>query len=100
MRKVGLSDLDMAVRALLVMPSATWPVSARALIERAHAADVWRKRTGSAHPGGGTGSLYAQAALGICATSSECSPRYCAALLVVLEALADWRKRDSAERGA
>lgn len=94
MRSVGLSDLDLAARTLLAAPQEDWGVRARDMIERAHAADLWRKRYGRAHPDGGTGSLYAQASLHPRAASSMCSPRYCAALQVVLRALAEWRHRE------
>lgn len=95
MRSVGLSDLDMAARALLVQPKACWASEARALIEAAHCADIWRKRTGSAHPSGGTGSLYSQAALGRPNGLVSCDSLYCEALGAVLDALKGWRARDS-----
>ncbi len=63
MRPVGLSDLDVATRALLSVPRAQWPELAADMIAAAHAADQWREMYGVAHPGGGTGSLYAQATL-------------------------------------
>lgn len=97
MRRVGLSDLDVAVRALLARPRRDWAAFAAELIERAHTADIWRKRYGVAHPSGGTGSLYAQASLHQRAAASDCSPRYCAALVVVLKALEAWRTRSDQE---
>lgn len=93
MRAVGLSDLDVATRALLSLPKDKWANVAADMIEGAHAADLWRKRYGVAHPGGGTGSLYAQATLRPRAATSQCSARYCAALAVVLAALETWRSR-------
>lgn len=93
MRAVGLTDLDMAARALLMVPEARWRDVAADLLAKAHTADLWRKRHGVAHPAGGTGSLYAQAALLPRAASSECSARYCAALGVVLAQLKHWRGR-------
>jgi len=93
MRAVGLSDLDVATRALVAVPRRDWAKMAEGLITDAHTADRWRKRHGVAHPGGGTGSLYAQATLYPRAASSECSARYCAALMVILTALEDWRAR-------
>jgi len=93
MREVGLSDLDVATRALLRGPPQGWPQEATRLIEQAHCADIWRKRTGSAHPGGGTGSLYAQAVLADPIRERCCSPEYCAALMVVLQTLSHWRAR-------
>jgi hypothetical protein len=93
MRSVGLSDLDLAARALLVVPQETWITAAGQLIEAAHTADLWRKRRGRAHPSGGTGSLYAQASLCTRVATSPPSARYCAALLAVLQALELWRNR-------
>jgi hypothetical protein len=92
MRSVGLSDLDLAARALLAVPQETWITAAGHLIEAAHAADLWRKRHG-AHPSGETGSLYAQASLCPRVATSPSSARYCAALLAVLQALELWRNR-------
>ncbi|PVA08066.1 hypothetical protein [Thalassorhabdomicrobium marinisediminis] len=93
MRQVGWSDLDMAARALLARPPAERPRAARAMIEAAHVADLWRKRFGTAHPGGGTGSLHAEACLHARRAARPGSPEYCAALAQVLAALAAWRAR-------
>lgn len=93
MRAVGLSDLDVAARAVLAQPQHDWGHFAARLIEQAHAADIWRKRYGVVHPSGGTGSLYAQACLWPRAPSSQCSVAYCAALSIVLTALDAWRGR-------
>ena len=97
MRTVGLSDLDIATRAILALPRGAWATSAATLIEDAHTADLWRKRYGTAHPSGGTGSLYAQASLYPRAATSQCSARYCAALGAVLQALDIWRTREHFE---
>ncbi len=97
MRRVGLSDLDVAARAVMCAPRENRTALAEALIQRAHDADLWRKRFGSAHPGGGTGSLYAQACLVPRAASSHCDAAYCAALAMVLDALAAWRERGHQE---
>ncbi|WP_375281158.1 hypothetical protein [Pseudooctadecabacter sp.] len=93
MRAVGLADLDMAARAVMMVPPADQPVFAERLIAQADVSDRWRKRMGRAHPGGGTGSLYAQASLGAVATSDHAGPAYCAAMSCVLVALAAWRRR-------
>ncbi len=93
MRAVGLSDLDVAARALIALPRREWDGVACKLINDAHVADKWRKRHGVAHPSGGIGSLYAQAALRPRAATSQCSARYCAALAVLLQALDAWRTR-------
>lgn len=96
MRAVGLSDLDVAARALLALPPDRWADMADGLVRDAHVADLWRKRFGTAHPSGGTGSLYAQATLGQTVPSSDCTPHYCAALREVLRALEARRKRANA----
>ncbi|MCW1952361.1 MAG: hypothetical protein KIH44_013455 [Octadecabacter sp.] len=93
MRSVGLSDLDIATRALLAVPRAGWPTIAASLIEDAHTSDLWRKRRGCPHPDGGTGSLYAQASLYPRVATSQSSARYCAAMGVLLHALEAWRSR-------
>jgi hypothetical protein len=93
MRAVGLSDLDVATRALLASPRAQWPEMARQLVEEAHAADLWRKRYGVGHPKGGTGSLYAQACLYAPVASSRCTAAYLSALKEVVIAVEDWRNR-------
>ena len=93
MRSVGLSDLDIATRALLAVPQSIWAETAAKLINEAHTADLWRKRRGCAHPNGGTGSLYAQASLYPRAGTSQSSARYCAALSALLRALDTWRNR-------
>ena len=97
MRAIGLSDLDVTTRALLAEPQCNWAHSARVLIEGAHACDLWRKRFGNTHPDGGTGSLYAQAALRPSVARTHCDTQYCAALAVLLAALATWRRRDHIE---
>lgn len=93
MRRVGLSDLDAATRALMTKPQADWPVVARDMIHAAHIADLFRKRTGRSHPDGGTGSLFVQAALiGQC-DAAFVDAAYVMAMEAVLCALANWRKR-------
>ncbi|HCP80601.1 MAG TPA: hypothetical protein DIT67_03090 [Octadecabacter sp.] len=93
MRSVGLTDLDLATRALLAVPRGAWAATAEMLIDEAHIADLWRKRRGSAHPNGGTGSLYAQASLHPRAGIPQSSAQYCAALSTLLRALDAWRNR-------
>lgn len=93
MRAIGLSDLDAATRAVLVVPAEGRPAFAADLIEAAHLADLWRKRTGGAHANGGTGSLAAQAACHPRAARSVACPEYCASLSILLTALEHWRGR-------
>jgi len=93
MRTVGLSDLDIAARAVLAVSREHWTATAERLVNEAHMADLWRKRHGTAHPNGGTGSLYVQATLGPTVGSSDCTAQYCAALCTVMKALKAWRIR-------
>lgn len=93
MRRVGLSDLDAAARAVMTQPQDEWPQTARTLVEAAHLADCFRKRTGRPHPSGGTGSLFAQAVLvGQCDVGFA-DAAYVLAMEAVLHALAEWRGR-------
>ena len=93
MRAVGLSDLDVAVRAVMQVPLSQQEGFAADLIERAHISDIWRKRYGKTHPSGGTGSLFTQASLHPLGTASPADPRYCHALGIVLNKLNQWRGR-------
>lgn len=93
MRSVGLSDLDMAARAVLVLPAEDQARGAEGLIWAAHQADLVRKRSGRSAPCGGTGSLYAQAALGEVSPIRDATPAYCTAMAHVLCALEGWRQR-------
>jgi hypothetical protein len=61
MRAVRVGDLDEALRVLLAQPEGDWPQLVREMLDRAHAADKLRKRTGRSHPQWGTGSLMSQA---------------------------------------
>jgi len=92
MRSVGLSDLDMATRAIAASQERAFD-AATALIEAAHVADKVRKRTGKAHPNGGTGSLFAQAALEPVALCDAGHADYLEALAGLLQALQAWRGR-------
>ena len=97
MRRVGLSDLDAAARALMTKPQPDWPQLARGMIEAAHLADLFRKRTGWPHPDGGTGSLFVQAALIGQRNVAFADPGYVLAMQTVLRALTDWRARMNAD---
>lgn len=97
MRRVGLSDLDAAARALMTRPQPDWPRVARGMIEGAHLADLFRKRTGWPHPDGGTGSLFVQAALVGQCNVGFADPAYVLAMETVLHALTDWRARLNAD---
>jgi len=57
MRPVRHDDVSDAARALLAVPETNCAGAARAMIERAHWADLYRKQTGKLHPLWGDGSL-------------------------------------------
>jgi len=57
MRGLAHSDLVMLARRLLGLPEATWEGTVRQMLDRAHTADLYRKRTGRAHPLWGNGTL-------------------------------------------
>ncbi len=94
MRAVGLSDLDLATRAVMAVPQDAQAQFAQELLCDAHACDLWRKQSGGAHPSGGTGSLFAQATLFPTVQVNGADKAYCAAFMVVLQALNAWRTRD------
>ena len=93
MRAVGLSDLDLAARAVLSVPPERRAAFIARLLDDAHTSDLWRKRRGVVHPNGGTGSLYVQASLHRLEPVATASPAYCLALGVVLQGLEAWRTR-------
>lgn len=61
MRRVMHGDLVAAARSLLTSPPADRPCAIGALLDRAQAADLYRRRLGRAHPRWGDGSLRAAA---------------------------------------
>ena len=94
MRQLLPGDLDCAVAVVMRQPPEARAGVAARLLEEADVADRYRKRLGRAHPAYGSGSLMS-AALGW-----PDGPRgrvydasYCAALIVVLTAVQDWRRR-------
>lgn len=99
MRRVGLSDLDAAVRALLDKPESQWAAIAEQIVADADLADRWRKRRGTLAPRGGNGSLYGAAqGQGPVTGPRWCDAAYCAALGEVLRALGAYRRRDLATK--
>mgnify|MGYP003630823097 CR=1 FL=1 len=90
MRAVHLSDLNLAARALLAVPDNGRRELLKYLIQYAHLADKFRKKTGRAHPQFGDGSLGAicQPAA-MAAMPDRCDPRYLECLGIVIEGLLD-----------
>ena len=87
-------DLDCAVAVVMGQPPAARAEVAARLLYQADVADRFRKRLGRAHPVYGTGSLMS-AALGWpdAPSGRVYDASYCAALIVVLTAVQDWRGR-------
>jgi len=94
MRAVGVSDLDLAARVVVSVSPDKQLSFVRQLLDDAHASDLWRKRHGTTHPSGGTGSLYAQAALYGATMEVPVDRAYCTSLGVVLQGLEAWRDRN------
>lgn len=88
-------DLDCAVAVVMAQPPQARAEVAERLLYEADVADRFRKRLGRAHPVYGTGSLMS-AALGWpdAPRGRVYDASYCAALIVVLTAVQDWRRRD------
>jgi hypothetical protein len=97
MRPITHGDVTATARAVLGLPGGARRRAVLTLLERADAADRFRKRFGRAHPFWGNGSLMAVALGGAGATSV---PRgsdtgYLEAMAVVIEAILEWRRRPS-----
>lgn len=97
MREFTHGDAVAAASALRTRPSETWERWLAACLDRAHAADRYRKRTGRVHPRWGNGSLMSAI---LCDMSVWPEPRlsdpdYAEALVAALEALIRWRRRVS-----
>ena len=93
MRTITHGDVTAAARAVRPLPPAVRRRAVRSLLEKADAADRFRKRFGRAHPLWGNGSLMA-VALAAAAGREEpaLSDRdYLEAMAAVIEALLDWR---------
>ena len=95
MRPLGPGDLDCAVAVVMRQPPVERKAVAARLLFEADVADRYRKRLGRAHPVYGSGSVLSAA------LRWPDGPRgrvydasYCAALIVVLTAVQDWRARN------
>lgn len=88
MRAVHLSDLNMAARTLICARVPDRAVMLASLLEQAHVADKYRKRTGRAHPQFGNGTLsdacqqHPRASM-----PDRCDPQYLGCLAVVINGL-------------
>lgn len=95
MRTITHGDVTAAARAVRDLPAEARRGAVRAYLERADAADRFRKRFGRAHPIWGNGSL--MAAVMCCGGPSAepvlSDPGYLDAMAAVIEAILDWRRR-------
>lgn len=96
MRAVHLSDLNLGARTLLCAREKDRPWIMKTLLEQAHTADKYRKRTGKAHPQFGNGTL--SAACGGFARApmpDRCDPHYLRCLADVIKGILDLRIVDN-----
>lgn len=97
MRPITHGDVVAAARAVRHLPAGLRRAEITRYLVRAHAADLFRKRTGRAHAFWGNGSLAGSVmAGGMPAPEPFFSDvPYLEALAAVIEALLDWRQRGS-----
>ncbi len=88
MRRVLAGDVAAVARVLHALPEQQWRARLTRLLAAAEAADLYRARTGAAHPVWGTGSL-AAATHGMEMPSEPGfdDARYCRCWIAVLQAL-------------
>lgn len=100
MRPVLHSDVVAAAMALLQLPEARRERALSTMLERAGAADAYRKRTGRAHPNWGNGSLMGVALPRVVGPEPYLdSPDYCRCMALVFDGLVRWRSRKAARAG-
>ncbi len=87
MRPIHVTDLDAAVRALLINPEDDWPKLAQGLVHNTRAADRYRKRLRKVHSSFGNGSLSSGVSRMGKAPPQACDARYRRCLLELLMAL-------------
>lgn len=94
MRTVDQGDISAAARAVMDLPAADRKARLERMFAVAHAADIYRKRTGKVHRLWGNGTLYAAALAGcfnLPPRSDLADHGYVVALEDVLDALILWR---------
>ncbi|HDR29185.1 MAG TPA: hypothetical protein ENN83_11355 [Rhodovulum sp.] len=100
MRPVLPGDAVAAARALFACPPGKRTASMALMLERAEAADAYRKRFGRAHPAWGNGSLMALAQRESLPPEPLLDdPDYCRCLALVFATLADRRAATKTPRG-
>lgn len=98
MRGLAQSDITIVARLLIGLPEVAWEQSIRDLLDRAHAADLYRKRLGRLHPLWGNGTLAGAAQLVDRRAAMPPEPflsdrRFFAALGAVIDGVMAWRVR-------
>ncbi|PPB81311.1 hypothetical protein LV82_01357 [Albidovulum inexpectatum] len=91
MRQITHSDVVVAACALRGMPRGRWPDALRVWLDRAHAADIYRKRLGRFHPSWGNGALGGAIPRPIPTEAPLSDPDQMEAMAFVIEALLAWR---------
>lgn len=94
MRAITQGDVSAATRAVLNLPADVRSAAVRAMLEKAHAADRFRKRCGRAHPVWGNGSLMG---IALSVRNRMGEPRlsdlgHLEAMATVIDAILDWRQ--------
>lgn len=97
MREFTHGDAVAAASVLRTKPQESWDGWLAMYLDRAHAADGFRKRMGRVHPRWGNGSLMSAILcdMPVWPEPRLSDPGYADALLAALEALIRWRRRNS-----
>lgn len=95
MRTITHGDVTAVARAIHGLPTESQRHMVQRFLEKAHAADLFRRRLGRAHPFWGNGSLMAAVLSG---TRLKAEPflsdtPYLEALALVIDTVLDWQRR-------
>ncbi len=93
MRTVIHGDVVAAAMAVRTLPASLRGDEIIRYLDRAHAADAYRKRLGKVHPFWGNGSLASAVGRVPAAEPFLSDTQYLEALSSVFETLLDWRRR-------
>ncbi len=95
MRTITHGDVTAAARAVHGRSIEAQRCMVLRFLDRAHAADLFRKRLGRAHPFWGNGSLMAAIPSEICAKAEPflSDTLHLEALALVIDTVLDWRRR-------
>lgn len=102
MRPVLVGDIFALASELAPLPPVERHRTCARLLQEADWADKYRKRRGALHPRWGNGSLMGRVGIGPgkpCGSPAFQSPGFCASVVIVLEALQDWRDHKRACSG-